>query len=833
MHLYVHQYILLLSVLAYCDVCFKCSFESSCECTLNTTINLISAKCSGRGLLAIPYFCNSSILLDSFDGSYNKIERIPNYIFRSAKNLRHLDLSHNSISLLLPESFQGLEELVTLNLESNSLKYNIDIIPPDCFKSTPQLRYLNLKSNVGYYSSTQKYPSLSSLSELEILKLDGLPRDSFDRGFNELSKLTYMDLSSKDCDIGFIQSRFFHYTPNLRYIDISHCKVTKVWKNTFSGLKNLTYLNVSYNENLKFDGIENITYDLQFTSIEVLKFNKVHETFAMNSEIGRHTLKYLQHTKLRELHMDSNRLQNVKSGVVSMLPKTLDRLSMADNMLSFGQYILEGRNMNISVLNVSFQFTSHNPVLESTDRYESNFKAKRIKRAFRVNFPLPFPTNLREVHSRGSQLQFDIPRLELMENRLEYYDASLNLLSHWRGPLLNFLHLKFLNLSSNYCSYISSYFFKGTEKLEKLDLNNNLLGFSIQFDVDGQILKPLKSLQIIDFSQNRIPFLPPLFFAFLERLEVLKLYDNLFEDIDFRLTQMKNLSLIDLSRNRIQFLGSVAIGQLESVARDHMLSLDLSENPFICSCASLKFLKWMTETKVMLLNRENYSCKYENGTKTLLLNVNNIYNKLKKDCSSYPVIIIGITGAIFVSVSIVCFGLFYRYRWKLRYIFYMTKNRFRGYVPVIDHANKTYLYDAFISYAEQDCGFVHNDVIKNLEGEGNLKLCLHKRDFLPGNEIAANITSAIHNSRKTVVILSPHYLASNWCRFEFNMAKMESMYTRENENILFMVFLTNVPPRELPLMMMEFIDSNSYIEYPDDEFGNAVFWQKMLEAVSA
>ncbi|VDI65265.1 Hypothetical predicted protein [Mytilus galloprovincialis] len=163
----------------------------------------------------------------------------------------------------------------------------------------------------------------------------------------------------------------------------------------------------------------------------------------------------------------------------------------------------------------------------------------------------------------------------------------------------------------------------------------------------------------------------------------------------------------------------------------------------------------------------------------------------------------------------------------------MTKNRFRGYVPVIDHANKTYLYDAFISYAEQDCGFVHNDVIKNLEKEGSLKLCLHKRDFLPGNEIAANITSAIHNSRKTVVILSPHYLASNWCRFEFNMAKMESMYTRENENILFMVFLTNIPPRELPLMMMEFIDSNSYIEYPDDEFGNVVFWQKMLEAVSA
>ncbi|CAC5393685.1 unnamed protein product [Mytilus coruscus] len=760
MRLHVLQNILLLTVLVYSVFSFKCSFDSSCDCILNTSTNLISAKCSNRGLLTLPYFCNASHSLASFDGSYNKIERIPNYIFGNAKILTCLDLSHNSISFLFPESFQGLEELVTLNLESNNLKYDIDIIPSNCFKNTPQLRYLNLKTNVGYYSSAQKYPNLSSLSELEILKLDGLPHDSFPRGFKKLSKLTYLDLSSKDCDIEIIQSKFFQYTPHLRYIDISHCQVKKVWKNTFSGLKNLTHLNVSYNENLEFDGIGNITYDLQFTSIEVLKFNKIHETFAMNSEIRRHTLKYLQHTNLRELHMDSNRLQNVKTGVVSKLPKTLDRLSMADNMLSFGLYILEGKNMNISFLNVSFQFTSHKPTFGSTDRYESHLKAKRIKRAFGVNFPLPFPKNLREVHVRGSQLQFDIPRLELMENKLEYFDASLNLLSRWRGPTVDFLHLKFLNLSSNYCSKISSYFFEGTAKLEKLYIQNNLLGFSIPYDVK-------------------------------------------------------------------------AIFHLESVAEDHRLFLNLSGNPFVCSCATLEFLKWISETKIDLLDRSKYECKYENGSKSSLANVNDVFNKLQKECSSYPGVIIGITGAIFLSVSIILFGLFYRYRWNLRYLYYITKNRFRGYIPVIENSSKSYIYDAFISYAEHDGNFVHHDAIDNLEKEGNLKLCVHRRDFLPGNEISANITSVIHNSRKTVIILTRHYLNSQWCMFEFNMARMESMYSRETENTLFLVFLTKMIPKELPLVMMEYIDSNSYIEYPCDEYGNVVFWRKMIEALRA
>ncbi|XP_052106948.1 toll-like receptor 4 [Mytilus californianus] len=836
MRLNVHQHILLLSVLVYSDLCFKCSFDSSCECVLNTTTNLMSAKCSDRGLLALPNFGNISHLLDSFDGSHNKIECIPNYIFGNAKSVIKLDLSYNNISLILPESFNGLEQLVTLDLEWNNVLYDVKFIHPNCFKNTPQLRYLNLKNNVGFYPSAQKYPNLSSLAELETLKLDGLPHDSFQRGYEKLSKLADLDLSSKDCDIGIIDSKFFQSLLNLQYIDISNCSVVKVWKNCLRHLKNLTHLNVSYNEKLNFAGVENITYDLQFTSIEVLKFNKVHKTFEMNTEIGRKTLKYLQNTNLKEMYMDSNRLQYVKSGVISILPKTLDRLSMADNMLSFGTYILEGKNMNISFMNVSFQFTSHTPSLgsfESINRYISQHRTHRIKRDVGINFPLPFPKNIRELHFRRSQLQFDIPRLELMENKLEYFDVSLNLLANWWGPTVNFIHLKFLNLSSNYCSNISSYFFKGTTKLETLYIQNNLLGFNIPSDVKGEILKPLQHLKTIDLSQNRIPELPSLFFIFLKQLEILNLRDNLIEDIDFKLIQMKNLSHVDLSKNRIQLLGSAAINNLESLADDRKFSLNLKGNPFVCSCASLKFLKWISQTKILLLDRRKYECKYENGTKASLANVNNIINKLEKDCSSYPGVIIGITGTIFLSVSIILFGLFYRYRWNLRYLYYMTKNRFRGYVPVIENSNKSYLYDAFISYAEQDGNFVHHDVIDNLEKEGNLKLCVHRRDFLPGNEISANITSAIHNSRKTVIILTRHYLNSQWCMFEFNMARMESMYSREIGKTLFLVFLTSILPKELPLVLMEYIHSNSYIEYPGDEYGNVVFWQKMKEAVRA
>jgi hypothetical protein len=67
--------------------------------------------------------------------------------------------------------------------------------------------------------------------------------------------------------------------------------------------------------------------------------------------------------------------------------------------------------------------------------------------------------------------------------------------------------------------------------------------------------------------------------------------------------------------------------------------------------------------------------------------------------------------------------------------------------------------------------------------------------------------------------------------FEFNMARMESIYSRNGENILFLVFYEQILPRELPLVMLELVQQQSYIEYPNDEQGNVVFWDKIKNTI--
>ncbi|CAG2197390.1 unnamed protein product [Mytilus edulis] len=189
-----------------------------------------------------------------------------------------------------------------------------------------------------------------------------------------------------------------------------------------------------------------------------------------------------------------------------------------------------------------------------------------------------------------------------------------------------------------------------------------------------------------------------------------------------------------------------------------------------------------------------------------------------------------VSVAVAVSLVVLSGGLAYRYRWKIRYAYHITKKKYWRHLPSRQESH--YEYNAFISFAEKDRDFILKECIPNLEAEENIKLCIHCRDFLPGEEITTNITNAIHQSGKTICLISKAFLESYYCNFEFNMARMESIHGRNGEQMLFLIFYEQVKPQELPLVMLELIDRKSYIEYPNDEQGNVVFWAKIKESLS-
>ncbi|XP_071080815.1 toll-like receptor 4 [Haliotis cracherodii] len=265
-----------------------------------------------------------------------------------------------------------------------------------------------------------------------------------------------------------------------------------------------------------------------------------------------------------------------------------------------------------------------------------------------------------------------------------------------------------------------------------------------------------------------------------------------------------------------------------SIPRSHVLKVDLSDNPLICSCETLPFVKWMTQRKDMFVSQQRYKCSSQSGW-LYNENVFEILSQLQQKCTSH----FGLAMGLFVSVTsflcILCASILYRYRWKLRYLYYIARGRYRN-VDLIQQGNdKEYEYNAFISYADEDRDFALHMFIEKLEREGNLQLCLHHRDFIPGEPIAANILSAIQKSKFVVIVLSPNFLDSYWCRYEFEMARMEGLYTERNMVVLvkYQEVLPNLVPRDLLYMM----HTQTFLEYPQIVDDQDTFWIALKDAL--
>ena len=97
-------------------------------------------------------------------------------------------------------------------------------------------------------------------------------------------------------------------------------------------------------------------------------------------------------------------------------------------------------------------------------------------------------------------------------------------------------------------------------------------------------------------------------------------------------------------------------------------------------------------------------------------------------------------------------------------------------------------YDVFISYSHRDQDWVREWLLPRLEGAGQT-VCVDFRDFEIGVPSLVNMERAVNSSRKTLLILSPNWLGSEWTSFEALMLQTKDP--------------TGLDPRLLPLMLEE------------------------------
>ncbi|CAG2223766.1 unnamed protein product [Mytilus edulis] len=819
----------------------RCDFLQKCKCRLNPVTLLFSVDCSRLKIREIPKLPND---IEELSYNENKIQVIHDQAFSNLTNLLKLDISSNEIYELRNLSFIGLTNLRSLNLQNNRLddcmSMNIHVLEP-----LENLISLNIKQNL--FGNFQ--PNLTLLVSLRSLGMDFNSNDTgkISESFYSMKRLRRLDLSGLTgiCSVRSLNNESFKYIPQIQNLSLSGCRIKHINKGTFQQLKNISILDISNNTCLKFEVLENVTHDLQFSAIKVLKLNKIHKVFDMNTMLRTSQIKYLANTSIQEIHGDSNRLQQIEFGAMLFMPNTLDYVSARDNQFSYGPFFWDLLHTSVKTFNVSHMFTFHTED-EHPEQCSYDIECKKepvtvTKMKYGMEYrdhatPLPIPHQLTSLNYSSCHLHYSVSSYNLTNNILRNIDLSNNLLTSWIGPIYNVKSLKYLDLSSNFCSNVSNYFFsEDFGSLEELYLQNNILGLVLPYDYKGATLQNLHSLKTINLSQNRIQRLSKDFFKSQFKIERIDLSENTFQSIDFDIGHLKSLIYLNLKNNRITFLSASAVQQLDSIdILNKNFTIDLSQNDFLCTCETINFVQWLGTTTVGLIGKKNYTCQLSDLTLVSLENIDELYDTLSKACMSKIPIIIALVASVSSVLIIICSGLIYRYRWKLRYAYYMVKIRsHEKMTPVGNDDDKPYMYGAFVSYADEDSTFVHKQLLTKLEKENGIILCLHKRNFLPGNDIATNITSAIHNSRRTIIIMSRNFLKSYWCMFEYNMARMESIYERNHENVLFLIFIDQIASKELPLHILELVQSQSYIEYPNDEYGDTVFWDQITQVLTS
>uniref|UniRef100_T1IZL4 TIR domain-containing protein n=1 Tax=Strigamia maritima TaxID=126957 RepID=T1IZL4_STRMM len=132
------------------------------------------------------------------------------------------------------------------------------------------------------------------------------------------------------------------------------------------------------------------------------------------------------------------------------------------------------------------------------------------------------------------------------------------------------------------------------------------------------------------------------------------------------------------------------------------------------------------------------------------------------------------------------------------------------------------VYSAFISYAEEDEDWITEELLSQLE---DYKLCILQRDFPIGDKVES-LLQAVESSCRTVVILTPNYLKSDWCQFEFDTAHMQSLQDKCER--LVVVRLEAVDNCEMNTNLGAYLKTNTYL---DININDGLFWEKLKFAL--
>lgn len=118
----------------------------------------------------------------------------------------------------------------------------------------------------------------------------------------------------------------------------------------------------------------------------------------------------------------------------------------------------------------------------------------------------------------------------------------------------------------------------------------------------------------------------------------------------------------------------------------------------------------------------------------------------------------------------------------------------------------SYRYDVFISYHPRDGDWVWDWLLPRLEQAG-LRVCIDQNCFQPGAPVATEIERAVGESRRTLAMMTPAWVESQWDQFEALLIQQKDAAARIRRLIPLLLKPCDPPDRIKLLQWVDFTDA--------------------------
>ncbi|XP_069746073.1 toll-like receptor 7 isoform X2 [Narcine bancroftii] len=758
---------------------------------------------------------------------------IPPNAFDKLQKLKILRLQSNCLSVVRSSWFRHTRDLVMLDLSENFLVK--EIATASFLKYLGKLEDIDLSFNYDL-KVYPKYVNLSAtfsrLQSLQSLKLRGyvfkdLRRENL-RPLMQLRRLRFLDLGTNFIKVADMQ--MFSYFPALENINLSENKISPSSTGSADG-------------SCGTDGRSQRGSGLFYWSPDQERYFHYDE-FGRSCKSKNKDYYYGSAVVQNECNRHRSTLDLSRNNIFFISPQQFKNLTFIKCLN------LSGNALSQTLNGSEFRYLPHLLYLDLSNNridllYETAFHELRELQVLDLSrnghyFQMEGLTHrLNFIHSLSSLSKLIMNQNDVhssADTRLS--SESLSVLE-FRGNQLNYMW------SDGNDMYIE--FFENLSNLSRLDLSGNSLSF-IPPGVYDHLPPHLKELvltgnrlrsfnwgklqllgwlELLDLGDNLLSTVPRVLSNCTRTLRVFNLTRNHISKLtkDF-LRDSTSLQYLDLSYNNLR---TIQASSLPDSAVRHLRELRLNGNCFQCTCEAVWFVWWINRTTVYIprLSTDVTCASPQAHVGQSVVSVD--LHSCELDNLSVSLYTFSFVATLVLLVTSIVGHLF---GWDVWYSYHFCLAKIRGYRPI---PNEETIYGAFVAYDTRDTAvadWILKELIYNLEvrSQPRFSLCLEERDWVPGKLIMDNLSQSIHQSRKTIFVLTHGYIRTGNFRTAFYMAHQRLL--DEKVDVIILIFLERVLQRSKYVRLRKRLCHNLVLEWPCNRRAQPLFWQRLRNALA-